>query len=320
MTEKYTETRTFDSDTAMSIFGVAGRLKNRSVCSKTKVGCWEHQDWISERRTKVINGETVLMHAEIRFDDNCHNGHNSFAITGFGWYDRYKSKDYDFCGCCHEMIAEVFPELEPLIKWHLVSTDSPMHYIANTIYHASNLENGKAKGEPNAWEKRVKFGNFPITFSVDKDFREWLEAALAHRASTPKTNPHRKDFQVVEVPYVKKPGDNYQFKPKYSFDDFTDSWYKAPFDTQAQALEWQTALITCGMEIITIVTGYSQGKERNLAFARKSACWPEATDEQLCLPEAELRALLETRLPGMQAEFRKAMDEIGMLWSPEDFK
>lgn len=320
MTEKYTETRTFDSDSAMSIFGVAGRLKRRTVCAKTKVGCWEHQNWVSERRTKTVDGEKLVMEVNIRFDDDCHNGHNSFAITADGWYDHYKSRDIDFGGCCHDTIEKMFPELAPLIKWHLVGADSPMHYIANTIYHASNLENGKAKGEPNAWEKRVKFGNFPITFSVDKAFREWLEAALEHRATTLKTNHHRKDFQVVEVPYVKKPGDTYQFKPKYSFDDFTDSWYKAPFDNQAQALEWQTALLTCGMEIITHVTGYSQGKERNLEFARNSACWPEATDEQLCLPADELKALLEARLPGMQAEFRKAMEEIGMLWSPEDFK
>lgn len=319
--QKYTETRTFDSDSAMDIFGVAGRLKTRSVCSKTKVGCWEHQTWLSERRTKTINGEKVLMHAEIRFDDSCHNGHNSFAITGYGWYDHYKSRDWDFGGCCHEMIAVVFPELEPLIKWHLVDTDSPMHYLSNALYLAGDMDyNGRRKGEPCSWEKKVKFGDFPITFKVSTKFRQWLEAALAHRATTLRTNPQRKNFQVVAVPHQNKPGDSYTFSPKYSFDDFTTVWHEAPFDSQDEALEWQTALITCGMEVVTQVTAWSKGKERELDAARSAAKWPEATDEQLSLPREELKALLEARLPDLQANFRKAIADIGMAWSPEEFE
>lgn len=321
MTEKYTETRTFDSDSALEIFGVPGRLKNRTVCYKTKVGCWERQNWLSERRTKVLtNGQKVAMHAEIRFDDNCHNGHNSFAITGFGWYDFYKARDWDFGGCCHEMIAEVFPELEPLIKWHLMDTDGPMHYVANTVHFASDRDCwGKAKGEPAAWEERVRFGDFPITFSVKPNFLAWLKAALDHREKTLKTNPQRKNFEVVEVPHVNRPGDNHNFGPKYSFDDFTTSWYECPFNTQAQALEWQTAILTCGIGVKRVVTSYSQGKERELDKARNAANWPEATDEQLCLPADELKALLEARLPPMIAEFRQTIKSIGMFWSPEDF-
>lgn len=195
MTMKYTETKTFDSDRPMTVLGVPGRLKARTVCSKTVVGCWEKQSWVSERRTATVDGEKVLMHAEIRFDDECHNGHNSFAITGHGWYDHFKARDWDFGGCCHEMIAEVFPELEPLIQWHLVSSDGPMHYIANTLYHAS---------------------------------------------------------------------------------------------------------------------------KRDLSAARATANWPEATDEQLCLPEPELKALLEERLPPLLAKFRADVEGAGFLWSPED--
>jgi hypothetical protein len=33
-------------------------------------------------------------------------------------------------------VVEYFPELKDFIKWHLVGSDSPMHYVANTIYHA----------------------------------------------------------------------------------------------------------------------------------------------------------------------------------------
>lgn len=319
---KYTETRTFDSDKPMEILGVPGRLKTRSVCSKTTVGCWEHQEWISERRTRKINGETVLMHATIRFDDDCHNNHNTFAITGYGWYDHYKSKDWDLGGCCHEMIAKVFPELEPLIRWHLMDTNGPMHYPGNVTYLAGDRDyNGRAAGEPCSWETRVQLGNWPVTLKLKKEFREWLLAAIEHRRDTPASNPHRKAFKVVPVPYVPRAGTDYNFDPKYSLDDFTNDWYSAPFDTEKEADEFVAALAQVREEVkvIKIVTGYSKGKERELEGARINACWPDITDEQLCLPKAELEALLMARLPSLIEEFRADMKRCGFYWSPEEF-
>ena len=113
-----------------------------------KPGLFMHQKWVSEHRTKTVKGEKILMHAEVRFDDNCKNGHNSFAVTGHGWYDNWKARDWDFGGCCHDMIEKVFPELKHLIKWHFMSSDTPMHYVANTVFHASNRDhNGLLKGE-----------------------------------------------------------------------------------------------------------------------------------------------------------------------------
>jgi len=38
-------------------------------------------------------------------------------------------------GCMHDEIRKHFPELEPLIKWHLCFEHSgPMHYIANALF------------------------------------------------------------------------------------------------------------------------------------------------------------------------------------------
>jgi len=71
----------------------------------------------------------------IRYDDQCGNGHNSFSITAEG---------RDMGGCCHEEVVEAFPYLEKFIKWHLTSSDGPMHYIANTVYHAK--EHGPDRG------------------------------------------------------------------------------------------------------------------------------------------------------------------------------
>lgn len=271
-----------------------------------KPGLFMHQKWVSERRTKTIKGEKILMHAEVRFDDNCKNGHNSFSITGHGWYDHFKSRDWDFGGCCHDTIEKVFPELKPLIKWHLMDTDSPMHYVANAIYHASNLENGKAAGEPNRWETRLKFLALPtMTFEVKPS----LALALQEAKST-KHVPGVLD--IVEVPYVKRDGTDYAFDPHYTLGCYpVKAWHEAPYKSKAEALEWQTTLLTSDWELVRIVTGYAKGKERNLEFARSSAKWPEATDEQLTLPADELKALLEARLPQLVADFKAAIESTG---------
>ena len=86
------------------------------------------------------DGRAYTITATVRHDDECGNGHNSFAITG---EIRYRGM-IESCGCLHEDIAKHFPELAPFIKWHLTSTDGPLHYVANTMYHAD--EHGPKKG------------------------------------------------------------------------------------------------------------------------------------------------------------------------------
>lgn len=109
-------------------------------------------------RKELPKGDIIL--ATVRFDDECGNRHNSFAITG-ELYDREripgeahvenskgKKRYLGSCGCLHDDIAKHFPELAPLIKWHLVSSDGPMHYVANVVYHAGDRDcNGLRKGE-----------------------------------------------------------------------------------------------------------------------------------------------------------------------------
>jgi len=77
---------------------------------------------------------------EIRYDDRCGNGHNSFAITGEVRRLRNMTDAIISCGCIHEDIKKHFPELTKYIKWHHMSSDGPMHYVANTVYHASNRD------------------------------------------------------------------------------------------------------------------------------------------------------------------------------------
>jgi len=84
---------------------------------------------------KISNTESIT--AFLRFNDECNNGHKTFSITG-----EIEERGHGIvsCGCLHEEIAKYFPELEPFIKWHLCSTDGPMHYIGSAVYHASDKD------------------------------------------------------------------------------------------------------------------------------------------------------------------------------------
>lgn len=69
-------------------------------------------------------------------------------------------------GAAHTEIARHFPELARLIKWHLVSTEEPMHYLANAQYWWE-IWSGKKKNTDhgpnplNAFESTIVWGGVP---------------------------------------------------------------------------------------------------------------------------------------------------------------
>lgn len=250
------------------------------------------------RRPIETDYGTYLVYPTIRYDDECGNGHNTFAITCTItdtreiWVDR---------GCCHEEFAQAYPELAHLVKWHLCSSDGPMYYIENTLYHASNSKSSKYKvGEPNRWDKILKFKDSNITHKFSKAFIEYLET---HK---------RKRYTVVEVPHEKTTG--YQYSPKYTFKGFNCKWYECPFDTKDKAIEYMKELTSKEWDIIEIVTGYQEGKERDFKAARNSAIWEDATDEQLSQDSEVLKEMLLQRLPKLMEEFRKDVESLGFTY------
>lgn len=98
-----------------------------------------------KKEISVLNakykGQKVDLIIELKYDDDCGNGHNTFSITGT-LYKAGKRRDSAIiiCGCIHEVISELAPAFKKYIKWHLMSSDEPLHYIENTIYHASKIE------------------------------------------------------------------------------------------------------------------------------------------------------------------------------------
>lgn len=96
---------------------------------------------ISASRVYKERGRQYSITVQLSFDDQCGNGHETFSITAD---IREDGREY-MGGCCHEEIAKRFPEFAHLIQWHLCSTDGPMHYTANTLYHADE------HGATHAW-------------------------------------------------------------------------------------------------------------------------------------------------------------------------
>lgn len=250
-------------------------------------------------------GERYRIRANVRYDDQCGNGHNTFAITGETNHYRNGWRE-DSCGRIHDLIGKHFPELAPYIKWHLVSSDAPLHYAANAIYHASNRDCwGKLAGEPYNFERRLMFNGVPFLYEPKKELLAHIDAVGLHPDLWA-------GLSIVAVEYKPRKGENYNFNPHYTLDSMLDcDWYSAPFKSMDEAANFLHCMTHCEVEIVKRATAYGKGKERDFNAARAAAIWPEATDEQLSLPPEELRALIDARLPTLQNDFAAAMIALG---------
>lgn len=249
----------------------------------------------------VEQGTRYRFTAEIRFDDECGNGHNSFGITGTLLQQSKNGKwVWVAGGCLHDEFARHYPEKAHLLKWHLCSTDGPMHYLANTVYLASDRDHyGKRKGEPSHFENAVSFGGCQFKHRLKASFAKFLQDDASGY-----------DFEVIQVPHrdQSNPG-KHQFDPKYTFGGYGKEWHECPFDSEQDALDFLHDLQRCNPQFHKIPVAWSQGKEPELDAARRAAIWPDATAEQLTDKTA-----LQARLPDLMAEFRRDIQALGFRW------
>ncbi len=102
-------------------------------------------------RTDYYENGTVptTLIATARFGDRNKNGHGTFSIVadlylpyvqrGEPTIKHIKSGEklwLNLGGQLPNEIRKHLPELAPFLKWHLTSTDGPMHYIENSMYWA----------------------------------------------------------------------------------------------------------------------------------------------------------------------------------------
>lgn len=261
-----------------AINGVQGRLNIlRRPPAPWKPGTFGNQTWKSVSRPVRGYGANGKMTVDIRFDDNCRNGHNSFAITAAViTAESLRRSDIQAGGRLHDDIARVFPELAPLIKWHLCSTDGPMHYVANTICHAGDRDHNRLR----KGERRQIIG--------------------------------RDGLPCWELVAVNAPGilsKYYASDPKYAQSETVNLRALNTDARGADAPETAPTLVWAPSCFI------GEGKPRNLEAARSCAVWPDATDEQLCAEPEALKAALEARLPGLLTDFRQDMENAGFMWA-----
>lgn len=302
-------------ETAHDVLGVPGRMYPRHTRPDAPE-LFSAQKWVSESRStpalKNAYGTRALIRAEIRFDDECRNGKHSFTITGEIY--RPGVRDVDACGCLHDEIAHAFPELAPLIQWHLWSTDGGMHYAANAAYLASDRDyRGKLAGEPYAWAEMVSFADVPMLHKVPKGLRPFLDGLADHDDAG-----KRAEMVPIAVAYV--PGaTDYKFAPKWQYAGQPPlKWHDCPFESEDDAARFAESFIRCLPKFHAVPTLYSEGKARDLDAARRVANWPEATDAELCVEKAELVAALNARLPGLLARFEADVRGAGFAWTPAE--
>lgn len=273
-------------------------------------GLIANQKWTSAAREFTTKYGKERLQVEMRFDDGCKNGHESFAITATGWTRSANGRWVeDRGGCLHEEIALRFPELAPLIQWHLCSTDGPMHYVANTVYRAGDRDhNGKRKGEPWAWQEAIRFGDNPIMHNLAGAFWKFL------KEHSPLAGGRAFDFEVIRVDHKDRGKlGAYQHGPRFTFGGYAQEWHECPFDSEDEALRFLGALNTCSPVFEKVPYLWGEGKERELDAARRTAIWPEATDAELSVEPDALKAALEARLPALLMRFNEAMAGAGFV-------
>ena len=217
------------------------------------------------KRTKLdfqseLHGCRVDVIATIRYDDECGNGHNSFAITGTVYEAGFRGDRATISGgCVHDSIIEAMPELEPFIKWHFMNADEPMYYLANTLYHASDCNyDGLKEGEHSAYIRKVmgdirKDGQLVPLYESGTVYTN-----KKHNSNLTRSN-EKELCKVVDFAASLKPSISYYVE------DFPCEW------------------------------SISEGKPADLEAARRSAIWPEAELEDFTKEKllARLPALLE---------------------------
>lgn len=215
------------------------------------------QEWKSTWVPISGYGKNAVIQATVCFDDRCKNGHATFTITG---EVRIPGRgDCEACGCLHGDIARKFPNLAPLIKWHLTSTDGPMDYLSNTVLLA---------GDRDCWG--LKKGERRQIINGRTQQPCWELVGVVNGMEV----PHREVPNTVDADVCPE-APTFKYAP----------WCRV-----------------------------GEGKERQLDAARRTAVWPEATDEQLSLPPGELKTLLRARLPALMQAFRADMEAFGFEW------
>lgn len=234
----------------------------------TPAGTHELPDSVTvkqQMKSFVARKDSEIHMLHIRWDDSCNNGYNHLRVITAAYYILDDSAPLSYVDkegkltpvgaltpvfplTADEFLA-LFPEVGALAKYHLMAPQGPLHYFANTVFLAGELDCwGYRKGE----QRRSNTTQLPLWRIT------WEQAQSQGHCNT-----------------------------------IVDSATK-PFP---DAKPW-----------------LMEGKDRELISARKTAIWPEATDEDLCLPQHDLINRLHDRLPGLVFDLKGRLEAAGFTY------
>lgn len=98
--------------------------------------------------TKVVDGEIRRYVITFSINDDCHNGYESFSVTGTVLQKAKNHHWYDVGGgqCWDEVYDKMTPELQNICDQHLCSWEGrPLYAIENGFYHIKNSSKGVVK-------------------------------------------------------------------------------------------------------------------------------------------------------------------------------
>jgi len=153
---------------------------------------------------KIIEGQNNKCQFRFKIGFQHFKGQDPyFSITGDTWELGKSRTDRNSLGCGALTLGDYIPELAHLDKYHLCSIKEPMHYVANSMYHASDKDCwGLRKGEKRqikngktgelCWERVV----------VDKEGNE-IEIYNLQKHKDSNTQPENENLKIEWRPWCR---------------------------------------------------------------------------------------------------------------------
>lgn len=202
---------------------------------------------------------------------------------------------------CRDVMQRLWPEHVRALDFHLCSLTGPLHYIDNTVYLAGTRDCfGWEPGEQRR-EKETK----KLLWVADADH---LFHVVACDTQPAPLELHYEPL-LVEKEMTWGPNKGIPVGEPQRDANGLHLW-RIP----GACLSLVRSLTRPEPLVLPLKPYLGEGKPSDFEGARKSAIWPEATDDELSVPEAELEAALKARLPKLLWELKAIVESFGMTY------
>ncbi|MCC5613174.1 hypothetical protein LC612_42480 [Nostoc sp. CHAB 5834] len=251
-------------------------------------------------------------------------------------------------GRCVEEIGLTFPHLKELLPYHLVGTNGPMYYFENTMYLAGVVDHwGCREGEQQTSRKsglpiwalqESPYTRIEATEQPQPLVLQWhpilgegkpadpaaARACLENVCSLTDEELELESEELKQLILSKAPNIHQTTLANVVYHAGTRDCFGTNAGEQRKCLKglplWHMVerpyrTVSAADKPEPIVLEFfplpGVGKERELNNARGSAVWPDASDEELSVPPAELEKALAARLPKLLEGLKCQIEQLG---------